>query len=144
MTWLHTALVTSFENRMLGDQLTVLEDLDLVREGVDFDHPAPGDIGHAVEVAANADHALARDTAFEPEDRAEGSERQRAKMELLLGEGLVDHPMRRGMHPRIGHRREPVAQLLVEIVEIAEGACEEEVLADIAERALDLPFVLAR
>ena len=46
------------------------------------------------------------------------------------------------MHPRIGDRVEPVAQLGVEIVEIAEAAGEEEVLADVAERPLDLALGL--
>jgi hypothetical protein len=36
----------------------------------------------------------------------------------------------------IGDRVEPVPELKVEIIEIAEGAAEEEVLADVAERPL--------
>ena len=46
------------------------------------------------------------------------------------------------MHARIGDRVEPMAQLVVQIVEIAEAAAEEEVLADVAERPLDLALRL--
>ena len=42
------------------------------------------------------------------------------------------------MHARIGDRIEPMTELVVEVVEIAERAAEEEVLADVAERPLDL------
>ena len=40
------------------------------------------------------------------------------------------------MQPDIGDRRKPVVELFVEIVEIAEAAAEDEVLADVAERPL--------
>jgi hypothetical protein len=43
-----------------------------------------------------------------------------------------------GMHPRSGDRIQPMAELTFEVVEIAEGAAEEEVLADLSERPLDL------
>src|ERR1700736_2307454 len=42
------------------------------------------------------------------------------------------------MHPRIGDRIQPMAELTIEVVKIAEGAAEEEVLADVSERPLDL------
>ena len=38
----------------------------------------------------------------------------------------------------IGHRVEPMAQLHIEVLEVAEVAAEEEILADVAERTLDL------
>jgi hypothetical protein len=63
-------------------------------------------------------------------------------MTPLLGEGLADDPVGGRVHGRIGDRIEPMTELLVQIV--AEGAAEEEVLADAAERPLDLLFVLAR
>ena len=53
-------------------------------------------------------------------------------MRLLLSEGLIDDALGRGVRARIGHRIEPMAQLGVQIVEIAERAGKEEVLADIA------------
>ena len=43
---------------------------------------------------------------------------------------------RDGTDPDIGDRVEPVPELTVEIIEIAERAAEEEVLADVAERPL--------
>jgi hypothetical protein len=46
------------------------------------------------------------------------------------------------MHARVGDLGEPAAELGIEIVEIAEAACQEEVLADVAERPLDLPLRL--
>jgi hypothetical protein len=55
----------------------------------------------------------------------------------FFSEGLVDHAPRGGVHARIGNRVEPMAQLGIEIVEIAERAGEEEVLADVAVGSLD-------
>ena len=46
------------------------------------------------------------------------------------------------MDSDVGDRVEPVDQLEVEIVEIAEAAAEEEVLADVAERPLDFSLGL--
>jgi hypothetical protein len=42
------------------------------------------------------------------------------------------------MKARVGDCGEPVGKLTVQLVEIAEAARKEEVLADVAERALDL------
>ena len=42
----------------------------------------------------------------------------------------------------IGDRIEPMAELGIEVVEIAERAGEEEVLANVAERSLDLALGL--
>jgi hypothetical protein len=53
---------------------------------------------------------------------------------LLRRKGFVDHALRGGVQPRISDRMEPMLQLGVEIVEIAERAGEEEVLADIPVR----------
>ena len=119
-----------------------LEDLDLVGERMHLEDASAGGVGHAVEVAADADHALVGDAPFEPEDRAERHQRQRLEMRLLLGEGLIDDPPGGGMDPRIGDRVEPVAQLGVQIVEVLERAGEEEVLADVAVRPLDLALGL--
>src|SRR5215470_12865039 len=60
----------------------------------------------------------------------------------LFGEVLGDDAPGRGMHPHIGHLVEPLLQLLIEIIEIVEAAAEEEVLADVAIRPLDLPLRL--
>ena len=44
------------------------------------------------------------------------------------------------MNADIGNGVEPVDELDVEVVEIAEAAADKEVLADIAERPLDFPL----
>ena len=54
----HSALVPTFEHGMAGDQLTHLKDLDLVGERMHLEDASTGGVGHAVEVAADADHAL--------------------------------------------------------------------------------------
>ncbi len=46
------------------------------------------------------------------------------------------------MDPRVGDRVEPVAQLGIQVVEVLERAGEEEVLADVAVRPLDLALGL--
>jgi hypothetical protein len=60
----------------------------------------------------------------------------------LLGEGFVDDPMYRGMHARICDRFQRLAKLAIQSVEIAEGADEKEVRADISERPLDFALGL--
>jgi hypothetical protein len=105
---------------------------------MDIQNPSPRRIRHAVEIDADADHAFMRGPMFEPENRLIGRKRQRLERAFLPGKRLVDDAPRRRMHPRIGYPIEPLAQLIVQILEIAEGAAEEEVLADVAERALDL------
>ena len=46
------------------------------------------------------------------------------------------------MHAWIGDRVEPMTELLVQVVEVTERAAEEEVLADVSERPLDLALRL--
>jgi hypothetical protein len=82
-----------------------------------------------------------RDPPFEPEDGTERHQRQRLESRLLLGEGLIDDPPCGRVDPRVGDRVEPVAQLGVEVVEVLERAGEEEVLADVAVRPLDLALI---
>ena len=132
----------ALQHRMGGDQRAVLEDADLVGQGVHLDHAPAGGVGHAVEVAADADHALARDPPLQPQHRAERGQWQRPQMRPLLGKGFVDDAPRGGVHARVGHRGQPVLQLPVQVLEIAEGAGQEEVLADVAERPLDLALGL--
>ncbi len=50
---------------MGGDERAVLEDADLVGEDVDVEDAAARRVGHAVEIAADAHHALMRDAPFE-------------------------------------------------------------------------------
>src|SRR6185437_15605444 len=97
----------------------------------------PGRVGHAVEIAADADHAFVRSAPLEPQHRPVGCDGQGFQRRSILGEGLVDDPVGGRMHARIGDRIEPMTELLVQVVEVAERAAEEEVLADVAEWPLD-------
>ena len=142
MTRRDAALVAAFEHGMAGDQLAGLEDLDLVGERMHLEDTPAGGVGHAVVVAADADHALMGDAPLEPENRAERHQRQGLELRLLLGEGLGDDPAGGGVDPRVGDRVEPVAELGVQVVEVLERAGEEEVLADVAVRPLDLALGL--
>ena len=115
-----------------------------IRSGklVDLDDAARA-IGDAVVVAADRHQAIVADAPFELQQRVERCGRQA--------------PAARAARPRRPPRR-PVCvvpctrtlatvasqscELRVEILEIAEGAGEEEVLADVAERPLDLALRL--
>jgi hypothetical protein len=132
------ALMAALQHRVRGDQGPVFEDRNFVGERMRFDDPLPGRVRHAVKIAADAHHALMRDPAFQHEDRAERRQRQHFEMPLLLGEGLLTTRGGRGVHARIGHHIQPIAQVSIQVVEIAERAGEEEVLADIAIGSLDL------
>jgi len=63
-------------------------------------------------------------------------------MRLLLGEGLVDDALRGRVDTGIGDVVEPMPELSVEIIEIAERSAEEEVLANIAERSFNFTLGL--
>jgi hypothetical protein len=131
---------TSIQHGMDSDEAVLLEDADLARGAVHLDRTAARAVGHAVEVAVNRDHAIAGDAAFEAQDRLERPARELLKLGALFGKMLGDDAPSRGMHTRIGDLVEPLPQLLVEIIEIAEAAAEKEVLADVAIRPLDLPL----
>ena len=60
-----------------------------------------------------------RDPPFQLENRAEWRQRQDFEVRLLLGEGLIDDALSRGVHARTGYAIEPITQLGVQIVEIA-------------------------
>jgi hypothetical protein len=135
-------LVAALEHRMGGNQLALLIDPDLVGQGVHLDHAPAGGIGHAVEVAAHADHALAGDPPLQAQHRVERSQRQRPQEGLFLSKGFGDDAACGGMHAGVGHCGKPVLQLPVQILEIAEGAGQEEVFPDVAEGPLDLAFGL--
>lgn len=98
------ALVAAFQNQVGGDQRPIFEDLHLVRQGVDLHHPSARGVRHAVEVAADADHAVAGYPPLKAQHGPERRQRQRPQVRPLLGEGLVHHPLRRGVHAWIGDR----------------------------------------
>ena len=76
--------------------------------------------------------------ALELEHGIEAVLGQRLQLELFGREGLCNDALGPAMLANIGGGIEPAGELEVEIVEIAEAAAEEEVLADVAERPLDL------
>ena len=122
---------------MAGDERAILEDTDGISKHVNVENPTPRRIRHAVEIAADADHAFMRHAAFETKRRLVGRKRQGLQRILFFCEGFVDDPPGRRMHARVGDRVEPMPELGVQILEVAERAAEEEVLADISERPLD-------
>ena len=132
------ALMAALQHGMRGDQSPVFEDPNFIGERMHLDDPLPGRVRNAVKIAADAHHAFMRDPAFQLEDRAERRQRQQLEMHLLLGEGLVDGALGCSVYARIGHHIQPLAQLSIQVVEIAERAGEEEILADIAIGSLDL------
>ena len=70
-------LVAAFEGNMSGNEHVFLEDLDRVGEHVNVEDAASRRIGDAIEIAADAHHALMRDAPFELQDRSVWDQRQR-------------------------------------------------------------------
>lgn len=136
------ALAMAIDHGMDGDDCALLKDPDFVGRAVYFDRAATGRVGHAVEIAVNRDHAVLGDAALQAQHRLERSGGQRLEAGALLGEVVTDDAMGGGVHPGIGDLVEPLAELSIEIIAVAEAAAEEEVLADIAERPLDLALGL--
>ena len=134
-------LPPSLQNRVDGDESSLIEDAQLVRQLVDLDD-APRAVGHAIVIAADRDEAVMADTALELQQGIEGECRQRLELSPLGSKGFGDDPLGGAVQPDIGHRVKPIAQLSIEIVEVAEGTGQEEVLAYVAERPLHLAFCL--
>jgi hypothetical protein len=138
-----TILLSTFKNGMLGDDVAEIEDADQIGKLLDLDDPA-GAVRHAVIIAADRDKAIVADAPFQPEHCVEAMPGQRLQFGLLGRESRGDDPRGGSVNTDIGDGTEPVDELSVEVVEAAKAAAEKEVLADIAERPLDLPFVFAR
>ena len=62
-------LVAAFERNMGGDERAVLKDANLVGEYVNIEDTAACGVGHAVEIAADAHHALMGEPSFELQHR---------------------------------------------------------------------------
>ena len=136
------ALPAPLEHGMGGDQRVALVDAHLAGEHLHLDRAPAGQLGHRILVAVHGDHALAGDAPVQPQHRLERPGRQRLEARPLLGEVLGDDAPRGGVGARVGDIVQPLPELGVEVVEVAEAAGEEEVLADVAERALDLTLGL--
>ena len=142
MAGIDPAAVPAFEDRMPGDQRPVFEDPHFGGMPLHLQHALAGGVRHGVEVSADGDHSVAADAALDGQDRVVGMRGQRNQIALLFGECVVDDPAGGGVDARIGDLAAPIVELRVEVVEAAEGPVEEEVLADVAERSLDLALGL--
>ena len=142
MVGIDAAPVFALENRVNGEESAVLEDADLARMALHLDDALSRGVGHAVEVAADRDHAFVTDAALDSEHRAIGHGGMQDQGGFLLGEVFSDDALRGGVDTLVGDPGPPLLELGVEVVEIAEGAGEEEVLADVAIRSLHLPLGL--
>src|SRR6185437_13919113 len=69
-------LAPSFERGVGRNKRSVFEDADLVSENVDLEHAPPRRVGHAVEIAADTDHALMRSAPLESQHRPVRRSRQ--------------------------------------------------------------------
>src|SRR5581483_3138742 len=136
------AFVASVTQCMCCDQPSVGEYLNLTQGDLDLHFLSAQSIRHAVSVAVIADHPVAADAALDRHDSIEGLLRQSLERLLLGLKGGVDHLVCRAMVPTVGNFRQPLTELAVEIVQIAEGAAQEEVLTDIAIGPLDLTLSL--
>ena len=58
-------LAPSLQRSVGGNERPVFEDADLVGENMHVEHAPPGRVGHAVAVAADADHAFVRGAPLE-------------------------------------------------------------------------------
>jgi hypothetical protein len=101
----------SFERRMSSDERAILEDADRIGEHMNVKHAPARRVRHAVQIAANADHAFVRHAPLEPKHRLVGSQRQGFERAPLLGERLIDDTTGRRMHARIGNTIQPMPEL---------------------------------
>ena len=135
-------LPPSLKQGMACDQAIIFEDPDLVRMAVDLHDTPAGCIRDRVVIAANTDHPFMADPALKLENRTERDQRQGLQCWHFLSKGFVHDPPRRCMQARIGDRAEPAIELGIQINQVAEHAAKEEVLPDVAERALNLALGL--
>ena len=119
-------------------ETAAVEDADHVGQLMHLDD-APGPIGNAVVVAADRDEPVMADAPFELEERVEGCCRQRLQVGLLGREGLR---RRSAASCRAAGRWRPCrasrASWALRSSRLRNERAEEEVLADVAERPLDL------
>jgi hypothetical protein len=134
-------LPAPFQDRMDRDEPSFIENADLIGELMHFDD-ASRPVGNAVVVAADREQAVMADPAFELEQCVEGKGREGLQFGLLGSEGFRDNPLGGAVVPDVSDRGQPVIELGIEIVEVAEGAAQEEVLADVAEWSFDLALSL--
>src|SRR6266576_1904678 len=141
VTAIDAVLLATLKDGMLGDDVTEIKDTDQIGKLLDLDDSA-GAVRHTVIVAADCDEAIVTDAPFQLEHGVEAMLGQRLQFGLLGRESLSDDPLGGAVDADVGDGTEPVDELSVEVIEVAKAATKKEVLADIAERPLDLPFCL--
>jgi hypothetical protein len=130
-------LASSFQHRVGCDGYAVLQDGDSAGGDLHLHRPPAGAIRHGVEVAADRHHAVSGDTALQGQHAVEGAGRQRLEVGALLGEMLGDDALGSGVPTAVGELIQPLGELDVQVLEIAEAAGQEEVLAHVAEGPFD-------
>ena len=138
----NTVLAAPVENRMAGDEPPILEDMSLRCRQLDLHRAPAGAVKHGVEIAADRDHALAGDAAFQRQHGVEWASWQRSQRAPLLGEVLEHDAACRAMQPAVGDLVEPLAELQAEVVEVTKATRQREVLVHVAERPFDFSPVL--
>src|SRR5215212_10133327 len=133
-----TVLATPLQHGVDRDELSILQDAHFVGELMHLDSPPACAVGHAVEIASDRYHAVAGDTAVQAQDGLVGPGGQRLEAEALLGKMLSHDAFGGGVHASIGDLIQPLLELPVEVIEVAEAAGQEEIFAHVAERPLDL------
>jgi hypothetical protein len=116
-------VTTSIQDRMNGNDMARLENAHLVGGVMYLDNAAARAVRHAVEVAIDRDHAIARDATLEAKHRLERTGRQLLKPGALLREMLRDDAPGRGVDPYIGHLVEPLLQLFRGCSDMAARLC---------------------
>src|SRR5690349_4678156 len=123
---------------MHGDNAPFLENTHLIGCAVHFHGTPARSVGHAVEIAADRDHAVAADAPLQPQHGLKRPSREWLELGTFFGKMLGHDSPCRGMDAHVGDLVEPLTELPVEVLEVMEAAAEEEVLTDVTEWALDL------
>lgn len=134
------ASATALEHGMGGDEPALLQDVDLGGSDLDLDGSPARAVRDGVEIAADRNHTLVGDASLEAKHGVERPGRQPPEGRLLLCKVLHDDAPRGAVQAAIGDLVEPLGELGIQVVQAAETAGEEEVLADVAERPLHLAF----
>jgi hypothetical protein len=75
--WIAAFFAAAIERRLVGDQNAVFLYSDSAGEDKHIDDSPAGGVRHAVEIAADADHAFMRGASLQSEHRLIGRKRQR-------------------------------------------------------------------
>lgn len=142
MARFYAPLVLALQHGVSGNKLAFLEYPYFKRVMLNFDHPAPRRVGNAVIIASDRDHAFVADPPLDGQHGIVAHRRQNQQMRLFLGKMFADDPARGRMMAGVGNLAQSCVKLGIEIIQITETATKEQILPDIAERALHLALRL--